>query len=246
MEKRLVLVPWSPAALDIEPPAAFDAVSGHIKELKQHLGLELLDIYLWLATSEDIDRLRFLIRYQDAVTVSEALLDCLYDGLRGFEQHERAKARQMAVPQDFPAAVSMLRNTMLADRFECDGVQRRHEALRHVEHLLHEQVIEPLMNEAMKTHGATERAIGLAAAQLVQMFLTESVAINTGGGKSVSAAGIADFDALPLDKIKVLLALGDRVTKFVRELDRCKQRTGNGTQLTRVPQPRLLALPNCD
>jgi hypothetical protein len=246
IEKRLVLVRWSPAALDIEPPAAFDAVSGYFKELKRHLGLELFDVYIWLATFEDVDRLRFLMRHREVVHVEEALLDCLYDGLRGLEQHDQAEARQMTVPRDFPAAVLILRNMLLADRFQCDRVQRRHEALRHVERLLHEQVIEPLMNEVMKTNSATERAIGLAATQLVQMFLNESVAINMGGGQSLSEAGIADFRTLPLERIKVLLALGDRVTKFVRELDRCKQTTGNGTQLTRVPQPKLLNLLNSD
>jgi hypothetical protein len=244
--RRLVLLRWSPAALDIKPPVAFDAVANHFKELEQHLGLDLFEVHMWVATPEDVDRLRFLMRYQDVAFVKEALLDCIYAGLRGFEEVGQGKGRETTVPHDFPAAVLMLRNAMRADCFDCYRVKRQHEALRHVEQLLYEQVIGPMMNEAIRSDGITERAIGLAAAQLVEMFLIQGLAINTRVAKTLSQEETADVAALPLDEVRGLLGLGDRVAKFFRELDRCKRTTVNAIQLTSVPQPRSLALPSFD
>jgi hypothetical protein len=101
-----------------------------------------------------------------------------------------------------------------------------------------------MMSEAMEAPGAMERAIRLAATQLVQMFLTEGVIINARVTKTLSRKGIAGLDALPLDEIKRLLEMGDRVTKLFREIDRCTESTVSVIQVTAAPQSRPLALPN--
>ena len=133
---------------------------------------------------------------------------------------------------------------MLPDHLHHNAGERQQQALRQVERLLHEQVVGPMMSEAMEAYGATERAIGLAAAQLVQLFLTESMVINARMAKTLSEKEMPGLDALPLEQIKELLKMGDRVAKFFRELDRCKQSTVNVIQVTAVPQSKPLALPS--
>ncbi len=140
--KRLVFVIWSLSTLDSTPPVAFDDVATSLKELKHHMGVGLYAICTWPATPEDIERLRFFARRQDAESVREALLDRLYSGTRGFEQMGKEEARQLAVPNDLPTAVLMLRKSLLADESDGGGKQGRREVLQHLERLLHEQVID--------------------------------------------------------------------------------------------------------
>lgn len=244
MKKRLVLLGWSPVTLDVSPPAGFDAVSNHLRELNEHMGLELFDVCVWLATPTDVDRLRFFMRYEDVIHAREALLDGLYDGERSLEYSGKEKARQAMVPRDLPSAVLRLREAMLPDHLHHNAGERQQQALRQVERLLHEQVVGPMMTEAMEAYGATERAIGLAAAQLVQMFLTESMVINARMAKMLSEKEMSGLDAIPLEQIKELLKMGDRVAKFFREFDRCKQSTMNVIQVTAATQLKPLALPD--
>lgn len=242
--KRLVFVTWSPSALDRTSPAAFDDVASSLKELKQYLGVDLYEICVWPATSEDIDRLRFFASRQDAESIRETLLDRLYSGVRSLEQLGREEERQLMVPVDLPTAIQMLRESELAEDSDGDARQRRRESLQHVERLLHEQVIAPLMNESMASPDPRERALGLATAQAMQMFLTKSMIANARTARALSRKGIAGVGALPLEEIQELMAMEDRVSKLYRELDRCKQSTVNVIQVTTVPQSRPLALPN--
>ena len=148
----------------------------------------------------------------------------------------------MIAPQDLPAAVLKLRETLLATRFDTEGARSRREAVGEVKRLLHERVVAPMMSEAMEAPRATERAIGLGTAQLVETFLTESVLVNARVTKALSDRGMAGVSVLPLEEIRALLGMGDRVAKFCRELDRCRQSTGNVIQVTALPQPKPLAL----
>jgi hypothetical protein len=113
-----------------------------------------------------------------------------------------------------------------------------------VERLLHEQVIAPLLDEAMESPGATERAIGLAGAQTMQTFLTKSVIANVRITRSLSRKGMAGVSALPLEEIQELMAIGDRVSRLYQELERCRKSTVDVIQVTAVRQPKPLALPN--
>lgn len=242
--KRLVFVIWSPSTLDSALPVAFDGVATSLKELKQHLGVDLYEICTWPATPKDIDRLRFFARRQDVESVREALLDGLYSGARSFEQMGKEEARQLAIPNDLPAATSMLRKSLLADESDGGGKQGRREALQHLERMLHEQVIDPLMHEAMEAPGPTERAIGLAAAQVIQTFLIKSMVANARITRTLSQKGMAGVSALPLEEIQELMAMGDRVSKLYRELERCRHSTVNVIQVPAVPHSRRLALPS--
>jgi hypothetical protein len=103
-----------------------------------------------------------------------------------------------------------------------------------------------MMDEAMESPGASERAVGLAAAQLVQMLLTQSVVINARMAKAISRKGMAGLETLPLEEIKGLLGLGDRATKLFRELDRCRESNINVIQVSAMPRPKPLALPRFD
>ena len=244
LKKRLVFVIWSLSTLDSTPSVVFNDVAISLKELKQHVGVDLYEVRTWAATAEDIERLRFFTRRQDAESVREALLDKLYSDTRSFEQMGKEEARQLAVPNDLPAAMLMLRESLVAEDSGGDGGQRRREALQHLERLLHEQVIDPLMNEAMDSPGATERAIGLAAAQVMQTFLTKSIIANARITSTLSREGMAGASVLPLEEIRELMAMGDRVSKLYRELERCRHSTVNVIQVPAGPQSRYLALPN--
>jgi hypothetical protein len=244
MNKRLVLLGWSPATLDIDPPVGYTAVEKHFRELEQHMGLSLFEVCSWLPNSDDMTRLQYLMRCEDAARAREALLDCLYDRMHGFDHLRDKDACQVLVPKNFLDAVLLLRETVLDGQSDNAGADRRRESLRHVERLLHEEVIRPMMSEAMEAPGAMERAIRLAATQLVQIFLTEGLVINAQVANTLSRKGIAGLDALPLDEIKRLLEMGDRVTKLFREIDRCTESTVSVIQVTAAPQSRPLALPN--
>ena len=244
LQKRLVLVGWSPATLDVSPRAGFTVVLNRFKELHQHTGLNLLDVYAWSATPEDIDRLRFFMHYQETRYIREVLLDSVYDGTRSLEKGGKEKDHGEIVPQDFPSAVLGLREAMHPKFLDLDRSKRQSQALCHVRQQLHEHVVDPLMREAMEGNSATERAIGLAAAQLLQMFLSQSVVINAQMAETFSEKGIPSLDALPLERIDKLLKIADRVAKFSKELDRCKQFPVDLIRVTAAPQPKPLALPN--
>lgn len=205
MGKRLVFVAWSPATLEIGPPVEFDAVTAHFKELKQYMGLDLYEVHVWTASSEDVKRLQFLMHHRDAGAARGVLLDCLYERMQGLEYLGKERAQGVTVPADLPAAVLMLRESLFFEGLDGDRVRRQREALQHVEQLLHKQVVGPMMDEAMESPGAPERAIGLATAQLVQMFLTQGVAINARVAKAISRKGMAGLETLPLEEIKSLL-----------------------------------------
>lgn len=243
LRKRPVLLGWSPAALDVSPRAGFNVVLNHLREFQQHMGIELAEVYAWAAAPQDIDRLRFLGGYQDIELTREALLDSLYDGQQSLKNLGKEKGCEAMVACDLPSAVLRLREAMLPNPLDLDGGERQREALRQVQRLLHEQVVGPMMREAMEGDSATERAIGLAAAQLLQMFLTQSVVINARMAETFSEKGMPGLDALPLERIDKLLKMADRVAEFSRELDRCKQSPVNLIQVTATPQPRPLALP---
>lgn len=242
--KRLVLVAWSPATLDIRLPSGFDAVANHFKELEKYMGLDVSEVHVWKPTAEDLERLQFVMRYRDVGSAQGVLLDSLYDHVQSIERFGKDQPKRITVPADFPAAVVMLREALSANGSDCDKVQDQRDALQHVERLLHQQVVQPLMVEAMESRGASERALGLAAAHLIQMFLGQGVMINARIAKRITEKGLAGLDALPLEEIKGLLELADRVTKLFRELDRCRESTINVIQLSAVPQPKRLALPN--
>jgi hypothetical protein len=57
---------------------------------------------------------------------------------------------------------------------------------------------------------------------------------------------MAGLETLPLEEIKNLLGMGDRVTKLFRELDRCRESNINVIQVSATPRPKPLALPRFD
>jgi hypothetical protein len=246
MGKRLVFVIWSPATLEMGPPQGFDGVVTYLKELKQYMGLDLHEVHVWSASSEDVKRLRFFLRYRDAEAARGVLLDSLYERMQGLEYLGKERAQNLMIPADFPDAVLKLRESLFFEGLDGDKARRQREAVQHVERLLHEQVVGPMMDEAMESPGASERAIGLATAQLVQMLLTQSVVINARMAKAISRKGMAGLETLPLEEIKNLLGMGDRVTKLFRELDRCRESNINVIQVSATPRPKPLALPRFD
>jgi len=240
--KRMVLVAWSPAKLERERPPGFDAVTNNFKELNQYVGVDIYRVHAWLATPGDIERLGFGMRYRDAGFVHEVLLDSLFDHMHRLEHLGREQTKQRTVATDFPVAVLDLRDALFAEDWEMDSANRRREALRHAERLLHQQVVKPMMDEAMACSSVRERAVGLAAAQLVQRFVIQGVAINARMTKMISQKGMDGVDAVPLEEIKAFLGVGDHLTKLFREIDRCRESSVSVIQEITVPEPKPLAL----
>ena len=240
--RRLVLLGWSPAALDISLPAGYTAVLKFFKELAQHMGVIFLDSYVWEPTPEDIERLKFLMRYEDVAIVKEAIWDNLYEKTFEIGPLGKEEDQPLIVPKDLPAALFMLREAMLNDRkSDSDVAARQRHALQQVERLLYEQVIYPMMEEAMDTPAGAERAMRVATGQLLQMFLAQGVVVNARIMEAISGKGTDDPGILPLQEIKELLGTGDRITKFIREVGRCQQSTSDVITVNALPQPKALA-----
>lgn len=142
---------------------------------------------------------------------------------------------QLIVPQDLPAALLMLREAMLDGQngsarhrhslfdglTDPDGVARQRDAMQQVERLLYEQVVRPMIDEAMAASGGTERAVRLAISQLLQMYLTQGTVINAQIVEAMSGKRMDDLDNFPLEGIKEFLGNSDSITKLIREADRC-------------------------
>ena len=240
--RRLVLLGWSPATLDISPPAGYTAVLKFFKELAQHMGVIFLDTYVWEPTPKDINRLKFLMRYEDLAFVKDAILDNLYENTFELGPLGKEEDRPLMFPKALPSALFMLREAMLNDpENDSDGAAFQRHALQQVERLLYEQVIYPMLEEAMDAPAGAERAIRLATSQLLQMFLAQGVIVNACIMEAISDKGIGDHSTLPVQKIKEFLETGDRITKFIREVGRCQQSTNDVITVNALTQPKTLA-----
>jgi hypothetical protein len=72
----IVLVGWSPAALQLAEPAGMKPVIDELCRLKEHLDLEDMDIAVWSPTAAFLERLSF--RLQFGAVTAEEMLQSLY------------------------------------------------------------------------------------------------------------------------------------------------------------------------
>ncbi len=113
-EYRLILVGWSPAALSAEPSDRFHAVLRHFGQLEQFMRVDLSDVHAWRPPPEEIDRVRFFMRFSAAAALTESLLDSIYENAEPLELN-----RQEPVAPD--CCQLLLLSARTHGREECHG-----------------------------------------------------------------------------------------------------------------------------
>lgn len=234
LQKRLILVGWSPATLSPEPSARFHAVVRHFGELEQFMRVDFSDVGVWRPTPEEIGRVRFFLRYAAAESLQESLLDSIYENALPLEFNRQQPGSPAIDSSQLPSALRELAQAFEAATAGYDGSQSRQEALRRFERVLFEEVVEPMLSETLSGADGVEQATGMAVAQLLPMLVTEGVVINAMVSKALALHGTAGLNAIPAQAVKQFLSMADRLTPMLRELRECSESASGGMSVPRL------------
>ena len=222
VKTRLAFVGWSPAALGVDIPGNLKSIAEHFAKLDRFMGVELYDLGLWLPEGEEIERLRFFAENRQTDLFRETMLDSAYDvsSIVGFGKEEE-KPKQLGPPTDYPTALARLQ----AARFDENksiptGPDERKRVWQSCQRLLYEQVVGPLMEDAMAAANPIERTLRLGVAELSHVFHTQTVLLAEKLNRQIAERGIDRVDALPEEQLKNLMAMADRLLNITKGIER--------------------------
>jgi hypothetical protein len=230
-EPNLIVLAWSPASLSAQAPADFRDVADFAKDLNdldEHvLSLEG-DPCGWQPTDRDVERIRSLVQRGDRNRLRKALLATLIESrselYSWYDNSENTDG--LAIPQNYPEAVHALSKTSSKacrmGEFSRETFEReRQRAWQETERLLEEQVVGPMLQEAMRVPDPVERSLRLAAAALSRMFHSRALIAADQMSQAVSRPGFDQRGARQVDSVKDVLEIADRLVKLSQEINRC-------------------------
>jgi hypothetical protein len=150
------------------------------------------------------------------------MLDSAYDvsSIVGFGEEEE-KPKQLGPPTDYPTALARLQ----AARFDENksiptGPDERKRVWQSCQRLLYEQVVGPLMEDAMAAANPIERTLRLGVAELSHVFHIQTVLLAEKLNRQIAERGIDRVDALPEEQLKNLMAMADRLLNITKGIER--------------------------
>jgi hypothetical protein len=229
-KRTLILAGWSPASVGLAAPQSFDACVAHMRELEKYLGLDMTRVFVWTPTPAELKSIRFSVGREDASGVREALLKSLSESTLELPFCD-LNSDLSKVPTNYPEALQALWKIMEEKGPAIDATERKNQAWTRTLALLDDQVIRPMLQEAMAA-SPMQSNLRLVAATLSRALHMKSMQIAEQLAKTRGVESQKGGRLLPHTELKDLLAMTDRLVVLSREI----QRTGEAEI---IPMTRL-------
>ena len=216
-ELTLVLVAWSPSQLDTGMPPCIAAVEEHLRSLNESFEMAL-KVTTWVPSDSDIAEMKFIIASQAVKWLQNKMLASLrhssYKPLAG--QMPRAPTP----PRDYAEAVARLLGPGSEDQAVIPAPSNPHAHWIWAQELLERDVVQPLIEQALRAPDRIEGTLTLGLAELSRVFHTQGLLLGKKLSRAVAAKGVDGQVEVPLDGIKQFIALAGRMQSMAAEIYR--------------------------
>jgi len=213
---RLVLVGWHVAELRNEPPDELRAIVAHIQDADAVYALPALDrVAVWRPSGHHFDRIATAVRFRDRRAAQEMVRQSIHrcpQSVRSFIHAERREsdatylAAHERLRRELARAPTMgsLASTELRSRLE------------RTRQTFEQDVIAPMMRDALAADNPTDRALQIAAAELARQahesspLIRSTADVITGGRRSCT-------NGSSIDELKEHLRIVDTLIKVARQ-----------------------------
>lgn len=223
---ELMLTNWSPSKLSLGQPEAVRQAAQRFRELAELRNIELLEVYEWPPTEDDVQRFRLAAARREAAWVKEAMLQSL-------EESGRMLSGVMPVnPPATPVSpLEQLRQVLADDELGVAGRRRRQEALDRCHLAAANRMIEQLLTRADAEADPLRRALVLQLAQLAELSRDKMASVRESFVADRSDSGAKKPARDP--KVSELLNIGNQILAVARELNQCTHRNHFGISLAK-------------
>ncbi|MCH5377625.1 MAG: hypothetical protein JJ992_27015 [Planctomycetes bacterium] len=210
----LVLLGWSPLKLSADVSPQHKAVVDYLLQLERHMEVEVYEIGSWQVDEATLARLRFIAIHGHSAYFQQALLDAADDIGTGINSFDDDNCLATGPPEDYPTALSRLRDLPLSEEVRAGLGQSQSEAAwRHCERLLDQQVVAPLRESALAKYDPLQRALLMGCSELTRLFHMQSVTLGSQLSRRIADRGVDRGTSLSKgqqDQFKNLMATADR------------------------------------
>jgi len=213
---HLVFVNWSPARMDWEVPKHMEVIASHLRDLMEHLSIDLKSICLWTPTVEKRQTFRVSVKYAGAAELREHVIDSVdwcTDHLG-----DRPRRAPIQEPRTFSEAHEAWRKSL---RQINDHNQQEKSWSGRTEKLASD-VLAPLRQQAEGSSDALERSLTLTLAELSGV-LDPQMAMLSAKVEKLYVSGTAQTQgSFPQQEIETTLKLVDRLLATTKEIQACR------------------------
>ncbi len=167
------------------------------------------DVRVWKPTTGDLNRFAFCVANGDALDITAALTDSLYQSCR-----QSICLDGTRVPETYAEAAN---NWMKMQPDPLDA-QRKKIAWDHVERLQYSELIAPLLVWARETVDPAQRNLAVTLANVSRTYHLQSLLLAADLVKKAREKGANNSWALPKEEYQQQLALGDRLVALTRQI----------------------------
>lgn len=211
-----VLINWSLAELELKQHSAARVLEHHLLNLQRHLGIDFSDSAVWTPTVEELESIKFRIKYGGPGDVLDALVDssanCKCFGLSSKPNSGSEPKRYVDAVRDY--TVSAAGNDTLRRQKSWERLQQFQEA----------ELITPLMDQAQEERNPVRRTLLTSLAEVSRVFHPQTMLLSTQLAKTVRDQGPQTTAELPAEEFQQFIMLTDRVLAIAQGVQSCRSK----------------------
>ena len=173
---ELVFVGWELSGLNLTVPDGLVAHRSSFSLVQRHVGIDApVTTWFWQPTHQELERIRFCVRFGDASFVREAMFDSLDDSC--FDLLDAARAKNHPICYSAQAELSRALAEIPAGRIDHQEEAR---ARQRFQAALERELVLPLLERGRASHDPCRRVLYEMAAHQTAMVARSSVEADAG------------------------------------------------------------------
>jgi hypothetical protein len=233
-ELSITFVAWSPSRLELGMPSCIADAEKYCRDLDANFEM-FLRMGTWLPTEADLALLKFAIALKTTKLLKKKMLlsfrNSCYSPLKG------KLPRAPSLPVDYGDAVGRLLGPAADDKAMIPSPDKPHALWQCAQQLLERDVVQPIVNQALRTPDRIEGTLTLGLAELSRIFHTQGLLLGKKLSQAVATKGADGLAEVPSDGIKQFLALAGRMQSMAGEIYRRRESSIAGAIECRVISP---------
>ena len=217
---ELLFVGWSVENVSLDMPQELPKVAKYLRKLCGYLGIDFIAAPVWHPSEAELERIEFFVGHRETGWLRTAFRESLGMSVKTLDSYA-AEPSGRVVP-----AAGIAETLAELQRLAHDGGQhdsyRRRKIWQTFEQQLHETVVAPLVDDAMRSGDPSSRTLQMAAAQLSRVFHGMAASVSVKMSMALAQQGDQLAEAIPAEQIKDLLSVADRLLKTTQEIERCQ------------------------
>lgn len=209
-----VLMNWSLTELEPKDYAAARLVENHFLSLQRHLGLDLSDGAVWTPPAEEIEKIKFRIKFGKPSDVVDAIVA---GSAESASFGSVLKASGGPEPRGYPEA---LRDWMAHAASEDNS--RRQRAWDRLQRFQESELFTPLSEQAQKESELLPQMLLTALGGVSRMFHPQAALMSAKFAKTVRDHGVKAATQLPAEDFRQFVALVDRLIAMAEGVQLCR------------------------